>query len=82
MFLDTYLASPLQLTHHPWLEEIQQRFANLFSVVVLIHFRHFSICIVHSKTFEMLTIDNGNNFQLPTSLHQQSNWFLHVHMNL
>lgn len=78
MFLDTYLANAVQLAHHTWLEEIQQRFANLFSVVLLIHFRHFNICIIHIKTFETLAVGNGDNFQLSASSSQQSNFFVCV----
>lgn len=81
MFLDTYLARPVQLTY-TWLEEIQQVFTNLLSVVLFINFGRFSLCITHIKDFGMLTTGNGNIFQLSISSYQQSNYFLCVHMNL
>lgn len=82
MFLDTYLARPVQLTHHTWLEKIQQVFANLLSTVLFIHFGNCSLCTTHIKYFGMLTTGNRNIFQLSTSSYQKSNSFLCVHMNL
>lgn len=61
VFLDTYLASSVHLTHHTWLEEIQWKFVNLFSLTHLMHFRHFSICIIHFKTFETLAMSLHNH---------------------